>query len=286
MRGSLLAFAALALVSAAAQSNIDPGHSLSSSDFIGTIDWRASPTTGAVINQFYCSGFIYGNSVGWINLGSGDPANGFSYRNDSATDFGVNLSSSGDLSGFAYGANIGWISFAPAGSPKVDWTTGKLSGSAWSANAGWIRLSSETDYLRIQSLAQLPDFDGDGLPDAWEIQVAGSLTVLSANADSDHDGQSDLQEYLASTNPLDPSDFLGPLILTSTQQGHQLEFPTKQDRFYRIEQRGSFGSGSWTPVPIDPVAGTGTKATVQLLANSAHLFFYRVVAYPPLAQPN
>lgn len=286
MRGRLLILAAASLLGAHADTNIDPAHSRSGSDFIGEIDWRLSDVSGAEITQYFCSGFIYGSSVGWINLGSGQPANGVAYANNSAVDFGVNVSPAGQLTGFAYGANIGWINFAPTGNARVDWTTGKLSGSAWSANAGWIPLASTADYLRIDSLAQLPDTDGDGLPDAWEIQMAGSLNVLSADADTDHDGQTDLQEYLAGTNPLDPTDFLGPLHLTVTQEGNDLTFPTKRDYVYRIEQHPPFGSGLWAPALAAPLTGTGSEQKIHLPPNSSQLFFYRLAAYPPLTRLN
>lgn len=46
------------------------------------------------------------------------------------------------------------------------------------------------------------DSDGDGLPDAWEVQYAGSLTVLSGGShDADGDGLTDAQEYALRTNP-------------------------------------------------------------------------------------
>jgi hypothetical protein len=281
MRRSLALFVALAIFRTAADSNIDPAHTLSSSDFIGVLNWRPLDNTGATINQYYCSGFIYGSSVGWINLGSGTPANGLSYQNNSAKDFGVNVSPAGELSGFAYGANIGWINFAPAGNPRVDWTTGKFSGSAWSANAGWISLANDSNYLRIESLAALPDTDSDGLPDAWEIHMAGNISLLSANADTDFDGQSDLQEYLAGTDPLDSNDFFGPVRIAITTTGTDLEFPTTKNRVYRIEQHGPFGYANWIPAATAPVIGDGTTATLHLDRSSVDLF-YRVVVYPPL----
>jgi len=281
MRRSLALLAGLTIFRTSADSNIDPAHALTSSDFIGVLNWRPLENTGATINQYYCSGFIYGSSVGWINLGSGTPANGVSYQNNSAKDFGVNLSPAGQLSGFAYGANIGWINFAPAGNPRIDWTTGKLSGSVWSANAGWISLANDSNYLRIDSLVSPPDSDGDGLPDAWEIQMAGNISLLSADADSDFDGQTDLQEYLAGTDPLDSQDFFGPVRISITASGTDLEFPTKKDRVYRIEQHGPFGYASWIPAATAPVVGDGSLTTVHLEKSPSGLF-YRVVAYPPL----
>ncbi len=108
---------------------------------IGWIDWNQGDY-GAVIGQSVCSGFIYSANVGWINLGNGRPANGSSYGNNSGTDFGVNVDSSGNLSGLAWGANIGWINFVASGNPAVDLITGKFSGYAWGANVGWINLNS------------------------------------------------------------------------------------------------------------------------------------------------
>src|SRR5687767_4058260 len=97
---SRFALGALSVLSAAAQSNFDLDHSLISVDSIGALEW-ASPGQGAVINQFYASGCIHGASIGWITLGA-TPADKLQYRNNSANDFGVNVTSDGALRGFAY----------------------------------------------------------------------------------------------------------------------------------------------------------------------------------------
>lgn len=279
--------ASVGVFSTRGQSNIDPAHSLASSALIDALNWLPSAQDGPVINQYYCAGYVYGSNVGWIRLGSGKPADGLRYRNDSASDFGVNVSASGELSGFAYGANIGWISFAPGGNPRVDWATGKLSGSVWSANAGWISLGDEGQFVRIESLPQPPDTDGDGLPDAWEIQLVGTLSALSGEVDNDHDGQTNLQEYLAGTDPFDENDFVGPLRLFVDASGRTLQFPTKVGYLYRIEQRSAFGSGNWSLAQSEPLPGTGgTVSFAQPASGSSEPVFYRVVAYPPLTQFN
>lgn len=75
---------------------------------LGWLDSRADAgTNGAVIGEFYCSGYVYSANAGWISLGNTNgPANGYAYSNI-GSDYGVNNVSGGQLSGLAYGANIG-----------------------------------------------------------------------------------------------------------------------------------------------------------------------------------
>jgi hypothetical protein len=40
---------------------------------IGWVDWCADTNNGAVVGEFYCSGYLYAANVGWINLGSAPP---------------------------------------------------------------------------------------------------------------------------------------------------------------------------------------------------------------------
>ena len=116
---------------------------------IGWINAYADGVNGAVLGDCYCTGYLYAASVGWINLGSGSPANGIQYQNNSTTDFGVNQDGLGNLSGYAWGANIGWLTFEQTyGQPKVNLRTGQLSGYVWSANCGWISLSNAFDLTR------------------------------------------------------------------------------------------------------------------------------------------
>jgi len=187
-----------------AATTIDAANKYAYGANLGWMDWTGDTANGVVIGEYVCAGNIYSANVGWIALGSGSPTNGIYYQNLSANDFGVNQDGLGNLRGYAYGANIGWINFENTGAPKVDLVTGNLSGYVWSANCGWISLSNAVAYVQTDTISP-GALDSNGLPIAWEMQNFGH-TGVDPNADPDHDGMSNLQEYLAGTNPNDAND--------------------------------------------------------------------------------
>jgi hypothetical protein len=282
---SLVAALMTFLFSANAATTIDPANSFAYGANIGWIDWRGDVAHGAVIGAFVCSGSLYSANAGWIHLGSGAPLNGIRYQNNSAVDYGVNHDGTGTLSGYAYGANLGWLTFtnrAVTGEsydgPRVDLLTGRLSGFVWSANAGWISLSNQFAFVRTLTMDCGPDSDGDGIPDAWELQFSASLATLNGGGDNDGDGLTNAEEFESDTNPLDPlsvfrfRSITKPTALSPTR----LEWTSSPTRQYRIYGSSEvFTPLPWPEVGLGLIPGAAGASTIRDVPASPdpHRFF-------------
>lgn len=264
-----------------AQSTISPINKHSYGANTGWMDWHADSTNGVAVSSFVCAGWVYAANVGWIHVGGGAPANGIQYQNNTATDYGVNLTPSGKLRGYAYGANIGWINFEDLGDPHINLLTGKFGGSIYSANCGWISLNTVFAYVETSSIQPGPDTDGDGLPDAWELTNYNSLDG-GANDDTDGDGQSSLEEYLAGTDPDDSSSVLAITYHASTGGTFTtITWNSVMNRNYRIQQ--SIDLGNWTDSGIGIIPPAGPSTTDSFTHPYSSKRFFRVVALNPLA---
>lgn len=266
-----------------AATTIDPVHKYAYGANIGWMDWRGDTNNGTVIGEYVCSGYLYAANVGWINLGSGSPANGIQYQNNSGADFGVNQDGLGNLRGYAYGANIGWINFENTGAPRINLITGQMSGYVWSANCGWISLSNAFAYVQTDTIRQ-GALDSNGLPIAWELQNFGH-TGVDPNADPDHDGLSNAQEYQAGTDPNNANSVL--LIIggnfASGGTTASLTWNSVPTRFYYILKDTDLTTSIWTDSGLGLISPSGSSTTTSIFADTNALArFYRVEAVRPL----
>ena len=274
---------------AAAQSTISTTDKYAYAANAGWIDFRTSAADGVRVADTFLSGYAYSANFGYIHFGTTapatGPANGHTYSNFSASDYGVNLSFAGLLTGYAYAPNIGYILFEQnIGQPKLDLLTGVFSGYAYSANVGWIALATPLSVLATTTISR-PDTDGDGIPDAWERFYFGNLTTATATSDWDGDGVSDLDEYNAGTDPKDRNSKLRITAHTYAAAFTQatLTWTTVPNRRYRLEYDNDL-LGTWTNSTLNtfsPDAGATTTRTLTGLSASPRRFF-RVEAVQPL----
>ena len=242
----------------------------------GWQNWNAAPHSGVVVGETFLSGYAWCSTTGWINLGGGKPADGIAYGNNSASDFGVNHASDGELSGHAWSATTGWISFEQThGKPQIDRQSGQFSGYAWSATCGWVRL----DGLQTASIA-IADSDGDGIDDGWERTNFGDLTTADETSDQDNDGSSDRAEWIAGTHPNDASNFLVISGQAKTGNSLKLTFPTNPNRRYSIEINPGLDPNDWVDSGLGtfaPDPGASTMRTITIPAGAR--YFFRITAH-------
>ena len=109
-----------------------------------------------------------------------------------------------------------------------------------------VTAGQDTAWLADFTYTGNPDRDADGLPDAWEILHFGSPTGATPHLDTDSDGWTNWEEYIADTNPNDLHSNPDRLIhLTPTH----LHIPTATTaRHYRIDITTSLAPGPihWT----------------------------------------
>src|SRR5207244_1401217 len=99
------------------------------------------------------------------------------------------------------------------------------------------------------NLLRTVDADANGLPDWWELQYFGHLTGTNPNADADGDGLSNLQEYVADTNPLDSGSTLRITSAQLVTNGVRVSWTGGvQARQYLQRRRALGGTNVWTDI--------------------------------------
>ncbi|MEI8082974.1 MAG: Ig-like domain-containing protein, partial [Actinomycetes bacterium] len=128
------------------------------------------------------------------------------------------------------------------------------------------------------------DTNGDGIPDSWQTAYFGSVASTNAvpGADPDADGMSNLNEYLAGTNPTNSTSVLRivSLSLTGTNQPPELTFVSLLRHWYQVEWTADLLNPDWAGY-TNAVYGTGATLPVTgpVNTNSSQMF-YRVQLVP------
>ena len=127
------------------------------------------------------------------------------------------------------------------------------------------------------NLQRIVDTDANGLPDWWELQYFGHLTGTDPNADPDQDGMSNLEEWLAGTNPTNASSCLRLVALPSNNtNAFVVSWPSVAGKYYWLECATNLltGFNSVVQTNIAATAPTNTATDTTILPGNAR--FYRV----------
>jgi hypothetical protein len=133
-----------------------------------------------------------------------------------------------------------------------------------------------TNFSQVIAAIGLADCNGDGLPDAWQLQYFGCVSCAQAapSADTDHDGFTNLEDYQAGANPTNP--LLSPFRITSItrQNNDMLLVWTTAGGTTNVVQATSGAGGSYSTnfaniSPLIDVAGSSLTSTNYLDAGGA-----------------
>ena len=117
--------------------------------------------------------------------------------------------------------------------------TGLAPGTQRSATVAAIYASGRVSEESPSASATSWGADGnfDGLPDDWQLDYFGDLQQASIFAfdDFDQDGASNRQEFLAGTDPSDPSDYLRMRIAVNSQGLTELSWNTVPGQLYQAQ---------------------------------------------------
>jgi hypothetical protein len=114
-----------------------------------------------------------------------------------------------------------------------------------------------------------------GIPYDWMVQYFGTdaFSWPSPYADSDGDGVSNLNEFLAGTNPMNSNSVLR-VNLQVTKQGLYLDWPTQPGLIYQVQT--SVNMGPWVNVGAARCAAGSVDSMYVSIGNNAYFRVLRV----------
>jgi hypothetical protein len=150
------------------------------------------------------------------------------------------------------------------GSPLTGAFANVASGGLLTTTDGYARftvLYAGANAVRLTNL-QIVDSDGDGMPDWWEDQYGfDKNNPADAALDSDGDGVSNLNEFLAGTNPKDPKSFFHIVSVNPEAGNLRITWSTVGGKSYRVQTNGPITSTFGDLSPLISVPGVGESKT-------------------------
>jgi hypothetical protein len=132
---------------------------------------------------------------------------------------------------------------------------------------------AKVERVDLTVAAKPLDSNGDGLPDYWVAQYFGGFA--NPTNDFDHDGLSNLQEYLAGTDPTDPLSLLEFVNVDYAAGGATVTWTSTVGRYYRIVRSANLLTG-FAPLVGGLSATPPLNTYVDATATNQAPFFYRV----------
>lgn len=124
------------------------------------------------------------------------------------------------------------------------------------------------------------DTDGDGLPDDWEQQYFGTATGASANTDADGDGFTNLQEFLAGTDPTNATSALRITSVSPNGSDFVIDYNAVASKRYELQSTLDLTISNWAGIVTNTAISTGPAQFTDPGGATVTNQFYRVRLLP------
>ncbi|HMJ64686.1 MAG TPA: thrombospondin type 3 repeat-containing protein, partial [Candidatus Binatia bacterium] len=159
------------------------------------------------------------------------------------------------------------------------WTaTGLGAGSTHTFQLAYIMAGGQRSTLSDPASGTTwgEDENLDGLPDDWQVRYWGPKRAdwPPGNIDSDGDGASNADEFMAGTDPTDAQSVL-KMWITRSAQGRRLNWTAQPGFIYQVLTANDVISG-WTNVG-GPRFAPGTSDSIPIVGGAGGTAFYRII---------
>lgn len=168
------------------------------------------------------------------------------------------------------------LSFDGSGNGEVQYVVERNTNSF--ARMGSLLVAGKT--VSVYQEPTHPDNNNDGLTDDWQMLYFTSANSPNAvpGLDYDLDGLTNLQEYMAGTDPTNPASVLSitEFSVAAAEQTFQLAFPSVAQHFYQVQRTASLQNPDWKGF-TNAVYGTGADLPLTGPTAADPAMFYRVM---------
>ncbi|NOS70893.1 MAG: hypothetical protein HOP33_13300 [Verrucomicrobia bacterium] len=123
------------------------------------------------------------------------------------------------------------------------------------------------------------DSDVDGIADDWELAYFGNL-LRNGSGDFDGDDHTDLQEFLAGTDPTNTGSILRVMTITSLAGSATILWIATPGKNYRVQFKAELNDPGWTDLFGIVTATSSSASRMDDSVGADGQRFYRVVLVP------
>ncbi|MEO0796769.1 MAG: RHS repeat domain-containing protein [Verrucomicrobiota bacterium] len=154
--------------------------------------------------------------------------------------------------------------------------SGRLTGAYTDNGTSVTYVYDAAGNLLRRKTTVIVDSDGDFMDDTFEMSNFGSLS-RDGTADFDFDGQSDLAEFYAGTDPDDSTSVLNVTSSSDDVSGFTITWAAVSGKRYRVQYKDHLNSPAWFDLAGDVTASGASASKVDTRALTDGRRFYRII---------